>query len=117
MLWHSNGGRDKPPWNDRHTRVVRIEDGCADGSDGHRAALNENPISDFGVPTYLKLSEGKTHRVAQVIGSISWPSGWREIENITIEHPKLIITNTEGRILKIPYEKNFLETYCDNDVS
>ena len=111
MLWHSNGGRDNPPWNGRHTRVIGIEDGCAAGSDGHSAALKENAISAFGVPTCLTLSEGKTHRIAQVIGSVSRPSGWREIENITVEQSELIITNTDGRQLKIPYERNFLETH------
>lgn len=110
MLWHFNGGRDYPPWNGGHTGVLGIEDGCAAGSAGHSAALKENDISNFGVTTCLKLSEGKTHRIAHVLGAVSRPSGWKKIANITIEQSQLIITNTEGNQLKMPYDTKFLDT-------
>lgn len=65
MLWHSNGGRDYAPWNGRHHGVLGIEDGCAAGIEGYAAALRPNPVSASGVPTFLPLSPGRMHRVAQ----------------------------------------------------
>ena len=70
MLWFSNGGRDYAPWNGRHTGVLGIEDGCAAGAAGHRAALRENAISAYDVPTALALHKERTHHIHHAIYAI-----------------------------------------------
>jgi hypothetical protein len=61
MFWISNGGRDFPPWNGRHTGVLGIEDGCAAGGVGLRAAQADNRINAFGVPTTIALRPPPCH--------------------------------------------------------
>lgn len=108
MLWHSNAGRDYAPWNSRHTGVLGIEDGIAAGAAGHRAALGPNPIADLGVPTALQLADGKTHRIAQVIGAIARPDGWTRVQDIHIEGAELIIQGDTGHPRRLPFLANFL---------
>jgi hypothetical protein len=91
MLWHSNGGRDYPPWNGRHTGVLGIEDGCAAGASGHRGALEPNPVSSTGVPTALRLGRGVVHRVAHVIGAVARPPSWDHVRDIRIDAGQLVI--------------------------
>lgn len=106
MLWHSNGGRDFPPWNGRHRGVVGIEDGCTAGAAGHRAALVPNPISDEGVPSALTL--GGTIRIAQVTGALPRPEGWTEIADITTSDGRLTLWDVSGAEQSMPYDTGFL---------
>ena len=107
MTWHSNAGRNYPPWNGRHHGVIGIEDGCAAGSDGHRAALNDNPISAYGVPTALPLAANTIHRIAHVIGAICRPEGWNEISDIEISGETLIFHEVEGAKITLPFRAGF----------
>ncbi|NOZ32617.1 MAG: hypothetical protein GXP01_05995 [Alphaproteobacteria bacterium] len=107
MLWHSNGGRDYAPWNGRHRGVLGIEDGCAAGDGGHRAALLENPVSRMGVATALPLADRRTHRVAHVIGALARPDGWGRIAGIAQSGNALILTEAGGDTRTVPFEKNF----------
>ena len=107
MLWHSNGGRDYAPWNGRHRGVLGIEDGIAAGAAGHKAALGETVFSRHGVPTVLELREGKTHRVAHVIGAVPRPSGWNTIANIGIEDETLRLYEASGPTLDLPFDGVF----------
>ncbi|MEM8822775.1 MAG: hypothetical protein AAGF30_04110 [Pseudomonadota bacterium] len=96
MLWHSNGGRDYAPWNGRHRGVLGIEDGCAAGAGGHRAALAPNPVAAMGVPTALPLAPERTHRIGHVIGAIAQPPGWTRIDAIRIENMELVLIGDAG---------------------
>lgn len=107
MLWHSNGGRDDAPWSGRHRGVLGIEDGIAAGAAGHKAALGETVFSKSGVPTALSLAEGKTHRVAHVIGAVPRPAGWDMVSNIRIDGDMLSIHEANGETLKMPFDANF----------
>ena len=105
MLWHSNAGRDYAPWNGRHTGVVGIEDGCAAGVSGHRAALKPNPVSDEGVPTSLPL--GGTIYIHHVIGAVPRPKGWDRIADIRVNGPTLSVVDDGGNTLTLPFDPDF----------
>ena len=109
MLWHSNGGRDYAPWNGAHTGVLGVEDGCAAGAAGHRAALGDNPVARTGVPTFLPLAAGRAHRVAHVIGAVPRPAGWRRIAEIAVSGDTLTLTEAGGDTLRLPFAPGFFE--------
>lgn len=106
MLWHSNGGRDYAPWNGHHSGVLGIEDGCAAGADGHRAALDPNPVAAEGVSTALTL--GQDVRIAHVLGAIPRPDGWASIREIAAQDGQLTLTETSGATQALPFDTDFL---------
>lgn len=107
MLWHSNAGRDYPPWNGRHSGVLGVEDGCAAGAAGHRAALGPNPVADEGVATHLSLDPASRHRVAHAIGALPRPAGWQAVAGITAADGRLTLTEAAGSTLSLPFDPDF----------
>jgi hypothetical protein len=107
MLWHSNGGREDAPWSGRHRGVLGVEDGIAAGAAGHKAALGETVFSKAGVPTVLNLAESVSHRIGHVIGAVSRPTGWSDIESIALESGRLTIREADGRTIDMPFEASF----------
>ncbi len=105
MLWHSNGGRDYAPWSGRHNGVVGIEDGCAAGVSGHRAALKPNPVSGEGVPTALPL--GGTIDIYHAIGAVPRPKGWDRIADIRVSGPTLSLIDDRGETITLPFDPAF----------
>ncbi len=101
MLWISNGGRDFSPWNGRHTGVIGIEDGCAAGGVGLRAARGENRIQAFGVPTTLAL--GPRHVIPHAMVSLPRPPGWSEVADITLTDDTLTLTERNGAQVSVPF--------------
>ncbi len=69
MLWHSNGGRDFPPWSGRHYGCLGIEE----GSSAH--ILDPDRDVSLAGPGALALSDGTTRTVKHAIGAIAWSSG------------------------------------------
>ncbi|MEM1432128.1 MAG: hypothetical protein AAGG09_21940 [Pseudomonadota bacterium] len=108
MLWHSNAGRDYPPWSGRHTGVLGVEDGIAAGALGHAAALGDNPIARTGVPTHLPLAQGHTHRIAHVTGAIPRPPGWTAVAEILAAADHLRLTDISGDTCDLPFDGAFL---------
>jgi hypothetical protein len=108
MLWHSNAGRDRAPWGGRHTGVLGVEDGCAAGAAGHRAALGDNPVARTGVATCLALAPGRRHRIAHVTGAVPRPAGWRRIADITLAGGVLTLTEAGGGTLGLSFDPEFL---------
>ncbi len=106
MLWISNGGRDFPPWNGRHTGVIGIEDGIAAGGAGLKAALTENRFTAMGVPTALTL--GPTHLIRHAMVSLPRPPGWGEVVEITETHGVLTLIEARGERISVPFDENFL---------
>lgn len=104
MLWFSNGGRDYAPWNGRHLGVIGIEDGCAAGAAGHRAALAENPVGRAGVPTALTLEPQRTHHIRHAIGAVPRPKGWDRVQDIRGEGAKLLLTGPSGDQMTLPFD-------------
>lgn len=108
MFWMSNGGRDYAPWSGRHRGVLGIEDGCAAGAAGHRAALGENSLAERGVRTCLDLAPEREHRIDHVIGVIPRPAGWTAIGNIAITGDRLTLTEAGGEERILPFRAGFL---------
>lgn len=109
MLWYSNGGRDYTPWAGRHTGVLGIEDGCAAGAAGHRAAVSDNAVMRAGVPSCLTLRAGKTHRIAHVTGAIARPSGWSRIADIDLSGDLLTLTDVSGATRSLTFLPDFFD--------
>jgi hypothetical protein len=105
MLWVSNGGRDFSPWNGRHTGVLGIEDGCAAGGTGLAAALADNRLTAMGVPTVLPL--GCEHLIRHAMISLPRPPGWAEVAQVTIAKGALILTETGGAQVSVPFDAGF----------
>jgi hypothetical protein len=101
MLWISNGGRDFSPWNGRHTGVIGIEDGCAAGGVGLRAARGENRIRALGVPTTLAL--GARHVIPHALVSLPRPPGWSAVAHITLTDGTLTLTERGGAQVSVPF--------------
>ena len=107
MLWVSNGGRDFPPWNGRHRGVLGIEDGCAAGALGLRAALADTRIRAFDVPTTLDL--GPRHVIRHAMLSLARPPGWADVRDITLADDTLTLTERSGATLAVPFPQTHFE--------
>jgi hypothetical protein len=106
MLWVSNGGRDFSPWNGRHTGVLGIEDGCAAGGIGLKAAQGDNRVNAFDVPTTIPL--GPRHVIAHAILGLPRPPGWSEVTDITLRDDTLTIRDISGAEIAVPFpEEHF----------
>jgi hypothetical protein len=106
MFWISNGGRDFSPWNSRHTGVLGIEDGCAAGAVGLRAAQGDNRIKEFGVPTTISL--GERHVIPHAILSLPRPPGWSEVTRVTLHDDTLTLRDITGDEIAVPFpEEHF----------
>ena len=101
MLWISNGARDFPPWNSRHTGVLGIEDGRAAGGVGLRAAMQPSRVSALGVPTTLAL--GGRNEVRHAMVSLPCPPGWRDVAEVDVSAQELTMTEVSGARLSIPF--------------
>lgn len=105
MLWVSNGGRDFPPWNGRHTGVLGIEDGCAAGGMGLAHAQGENRVTALGAPTVLTL--GPEHLIRHAMISLPRPTGWATVCDITIAYGQITLTEAGGAQVALPFDAEF----------
>ncbi|WP_417277644.1 hypothetical protein [Celeribacter sp.] len=104
MLWISNGGRAYAPWDGRHDGVLGVEDGCAAGAEGHRAALGDNAVAREGVRTVLALDEGRTHVLSHATVVLDQPEGWQGVEAIAFQDREMVVRGREGETLRVPFE-------------
>jgi len=107
MFWMSNGGRGYAPWDGRHVGVLGVEDGCAAGAAGHRAALGDNAVAREGVATALTLGAGVEHVLRHAIAVIAQPEGWRGVADIRFEDDRMRIIGQGGEVLFLPFETAF----------
>ncbi|OAN81202.1 hypothetical protein A8B78_09325 [Jannaschia sp. EhC01] len=107
MLWVSNGARDFPPWNSRHVGVLGIEDGCAMGGEGLRAACADNRLTAMGVPTVIAL--GGRHVIRHAMVSLPRPPGWSEMADITLQSGTLRLREAGGATLEIPFPEGHFD--------
>ncbi|MCW6509186.1 hypothetical protein [Lichenifustis flavocetrariae] len=106
LLWYSNGGRFYPPWSERHTGVLGIEEACSSFADGHRASIGTNALSAQGVQTCVELDGGiEIRTVIGALGSTAKPS---RVRNVIQESDRLLI-DTETAQKRVPFDHNFLE--------
>jgi hypothetical protein len=105
MLWVSNGGRDFAPWNGRHTGVIGIEDGIANGTMGLAAARIDNRLTALDVPTTLSL--GPRHVIRHAMISLPRPPGWVDVADLDITRGVLTLTERSGARVSIPFAEGF----------
>lgn len=99
MLWHSNGGRDYPPWSSRHVGCLGVEEGAAE----HMLSMSGE--ADLTGPGALTL--GGEVEVGHVIGAVVWPSG-EPVSDVRIEQDGLAITGEGGCTRHVPMDIAFL---------
>lgn len=108
MLWFSNGGRTYAPWNGRHVGVLGVEDGCSWSLHGHVASIAENPLSDAGVPTAIRLDPTGWVDIRHVIGAAPLPAGFGPVVTIAVASGRLVLANAASEMLALPYDADFL---------
>ncbi|MEI4486468.1 hypothetical protein V8J36_09715 [Frigidibacter sp. MR17.14] len=97
MLWLSNGGRDRAPWDGRHLGVIGIEDACTAGDEGNRAAASgRNRVAAEGVATALPLGEGVLHRTWHAICALPRPAGWERLASVAPAPGGVTLTSEGG---------------------
>jgi len=101
MLWHSNGGRDYPPWSGRHFGCLGVEEGAAD----HMLGLSTE--ADLAGPGALGLTPDDTAEIRHVIGAIHWPTG-EPVAAIRAGGAALEITGEAGATRRVPFQTGFL---------
>lgn len=82
VMWHSNGGRNYPPWSGRHRGVLGIEDVTAYFHLGLAASLADNPWRAKGVPTSVALSRSRCTRIPYIMGVAPLPAGFGSVHRI-----------------------------------
>lgn len=107
MLWISNGARDFPPWNSRHTGVLGIEDGRAMGGEGLAASITDNRLTAMGVPTHISL--GPRHVIRHAMVSLPRPPGWSEMVDITLHGGELHLREAGGGTMVIPFPEGHFD--------
>ena len=101
MLWHSNGGRDYPPWNGRHLGCLGVEEGAALPVLGLSAAETPDPLSAAGQPGLLTLDPLGTVEIRHVIGALHWPSG-QTVAGVRLDGDRLTVTGDWGAERQVP---------------
>ncbi|MYK31878.1 MAG: hypothetical protein F4051_09190 [Boseongicola sp. SB0670_bin_30] len=101
MLWHSNGGRDYPPWNGRHFGCLSVEEGAA----SHMLGLSDE--SALCGPGGLSLEADGSVYVRHVIGAIRWPTG-EPVADIRLSDASLLIRGEAGARRSLPIDRAFL---------
>ena len=94
MLWHSNGGRDYPPWSGRHHGCLGVEEGAA-------AAVLGSEGSPFADPGALAL--GGVQTVRHVTGAIAWPTG-APVAAVEVEGRALHVRGEDGTSRSVPVD-------------
>jgi hypothetical protein len=107
MLWISNGGRGYAPWDGRHDGVLGIEDGCAAGADGHRAALGDNAVAREGVVTAFALRAEGRITLRHAIAVLKQPSGWRGVAGVHVGVDRLTVEGLGGGSLEVPFDGTY----------
>lgn len=108
LLWFSNGGRDYPPWNGRHTGVLGIEDGRTYAGHGHKASLAANAFSESGTPTSLTLDPDGVVEVRNVLVALPVPAEWSRVAEVRSARGCLVIEDDSGSSLSVPFDTDFL---------
>jgi len=108
MLWHSNGGRDYPPWNSRHFSCLGVEEGAAVYMLGESGTMDPDPLTAAGQSALLTLDPDRTTEVRHVIGAIAWPTG-QAVARITAAGDSLTITGESGAERVLPWRGGFLD--------
>jgi hypothetical protein len=72
LLWMSNRGLRKPPWNGEHV-ALGVEPVCSAFALGLEATRNENPLSQSGVDTVIEFDPATPFRTTYRISATALP--------------------------------------------
>lgn len=106
LLWMSNGGRDYPPWNGRHTAVLGLEEARCYSALGHAASVADNPLRRSGIPTSFDL--GGRLEIRAVLGGLPVSPVWREVAAVEPGRDGLRVRDRSGAALTVGYDAGFL---------
>jgi hypothetical protein len=102
MLWHSNGGRDYPPWSGRHFGCLGVEEGAAGDM------LGPSAEAELLGPGAIALAPDGIIEVRHVIGAVLWPSG-QPVADARTGDQTLDITGEAGAKRHLPFNPDFLK--------
>jgi hypothetical protein len=101
MLWHSDGGRDYPPWSGRNRGCLGVEEGAA----SHMRALGSE--EDLAGPGQLALSPDGVADVRHAIGAIAWPSG-KPVAEVLYKDGSILVRGEDGAERRLDFRPGFL---------
>jgi hypothetical protein len=101
MLWHSNGGRDDPPWNGRHRGCLGVEEGAALPVLGLSSRESPDPLTAAGQPALVTLAPLGTVELRHILGAVRWPSG-QSVAGVMLEGDVLTVTGDWGAERRLP---------------
>jgi hypothetical protein len=108
LLWISNGGRTREPWNGVHTARMGIEDVCSYFADGLEAS-RADPLQSQGVRTNRHFVAGRPVTLRTVQGVAATPHGFGRVADIATLEPGLItITDDAGRSVTTSVDWQFV---------
>ncbi|MDK2775083.1 MAG: hypothetical protein KYX65_08790, partial [Tabrizicola sp.] len=107
MLWHSNGGRDYPPWAGRHRGCLGVEEGAALPMLGLSSRETPDPLTAAGQPGLVRLDPEGTVEVRHIIGCIAWPEG-QSVAAVMLDGDTLTVTGDWGAERKVPVRGSWL---------
>ncbi len=102
MLWHSNGGRDFPPWSGRHFGCLGVEEGAA------MSVFGDDPDTDPSRRGAIRLDPEGRVEIAHVIGAIRWPSG-SAVDCVEVEGNHLLIRGVDGEVREVLFDSEALD--------
>ncbi|WP_419913790.1 hypothetical protein [Hoeflea sp.] len=102
-LWMSNGGRSYAPWLGRHTCVLGIEE-TATGCHASGRFESTGALSSEGLPTGIVLEPDKETEIRYGFGAVPVPPGWTEVADIRVGLSELVIKDTSGDSIALPFD-------------
>jgi hypothetical protein len=108
LLWLSNGGRDYPPWNGRHRRVIGLEEICGYFHLGHAASTGDNPLAAKGIPTAADLTPERPLIVSYLFGLAAIPPGFGAVADIAEVTDGVNLIDAGGRKVFAACDVSFL---------
>jgi hypothetical protein len=108
VLWLSHGGRDYPPFSGRHTHVLGVEEVTSYFHLGHRASVEDNPLSDRGFPTAVTLAPDQTLSIRYAFGLVTIPPQFESVTAIETHPGGVLIRGNQGREVFAPCDLDFI---------
>lgn len=103
ILWMSNGGRRYAPWLGRHTCVLGIEEAATSCHlNGEFSSTDER--STYGLATGMRLQPSTVQDIRYGFGAVPVPSGWSEVEDISVDRTSLTLSDVGGDHMTLPFD-------------
>lgn len=98
LMWISNGGRSKAPWNSRHVGRIGFEDVCSYFS--HSVTKSrEKLLASQGIATVREFKPSETVKIRSVQGVAPWPDSTEAVIDIEPDGPgRIKLTGENGTV-------------------